>query len=288
VVAPGDRVLEVLVDGPESGDWLVFHTGTPSAAVPRPLFSAPASRLGLRTVLYSRPGYSASSAQPGRTVAACVADVIAILDHLGADRFVTTGWSGGGPHALACAALLPERCRAVATLASVAPFAAEGLDWTAGMAPENVEEFGAALRGVEFLEPYLDRFAHELSEVTGDQLAAALGGLVSEADVNALTGELAETLAAQFRQALSTGIGGWRDDDLAFVRHWGFELASIRVPVAIWQGDEDRMVPFDHGRWLVEHVPGAESRLLKDEGHLSLVSHHLGRVYEELLALAGV
>ena len=288
VRTPDQRELEVLVDGPDSGDVLVFHTGTPSAAVSRPLLSAAATRLGLRTVLYSRPGYSASTPQPGRSVADCAKDVAAILDHIGADRFVTAGWSGGGPHALACAALLPTRCRAAATLAGVAPYPAERLDWMAGMAQENVEEFGAALQGAKVLDPILDRLAAELREVTGEQVAAALRGLVSEVDVKALTGELADFVAASFRQSVSTGIAGWRDDDLAFVRHWGFELDSIKVPVAIWQGDEDRMVPFDHGRWLVDHVPAAESRLLQNEGHLSLVSHHLEHVYNELLALARV
>jgi pimeloyl-ACP methyl ester carboxylesterase len=288
VSAAGNRELEVIVDGPESGDVLVFHSGTPSAAVPRPLLSEPASRLGLRTVIYSRPGYSASTAQPGRSVAGCVPDTVAILDHLGVDRFVTVGWSGGGPHALACAALLPERCRAAATLAGVAPYSADGLEWMAGMAQENVTEFGAALQGEEVLNPYLERFADDLRELTGDQVVAALRGLVSEVDKAALTGELAETLAASFRQSVSTGIAGWREDDLAFVGDWGFELAAIEVPVAIWQGSEDRMVPFDHGRWLASHVPGAESRLLQGEGHLSLVAHHLERVYGELLSAAVV
>jgi len=183
VDAADGRALEVLVDGPDSGDVLVFHTGTPSAVTPRSLLSEPATRLGLRTVQYSRPGYSASTARTGRSVAGCVDDVTAILDHLGADRFVTAGWSGGGPHALACAALLPERCRAAAILAGVAPYAAEGLDWMAGMAAENVEEFGAAVEGAGALELYLERFAAELHGVTGDQVATALGGLVSEVDV---------------------------------------------------------------------------------------------------------
>jgi len=288
VDAADGRALEVLVDGPDSGDVLVFHTGTPSAVTPRSLLSEPATRLGLRTVQYSRPGYSASTARTGRSVAGCVDDVTAILDHLGADRFVTAGWSGGGPHALACAALLPERCRAAAILAGVAPYAAEGLDWMAGMAAENVEEFGAAVEGAGALELYLERFAAELHGVTGDQVATALGGLVSEVDVKALTGDLAETLAASLRQAVSTGIAGWRDDDLAFVRDWGFDLGSIQVPVAVWQGDQDRMVPFDHGRWLARHVPSARSRLLKDEGHLSLISHQLDHVYDELLLAARV
>ena len=138
------RDLEVLRYGPAGGRALVSHVGTPSAPDEfRPLMEAVDER-GWQLVSYARPGYSGSTRQPGRRVADAAADVAAILDHFGLDRFLTIGRSGGGPHALACAALLPDRCAAAATVASVAPFEAEGLDFTAGMGPENVEEYGAA------------------------------------------------------------------------------------------------------------------------------------------------
>jgi pimeloyl-ACP methyl ester carboxylesterase len=279
------RDVEVLVEGPDSGPVLVFHDGTPTAAVPFPPLSVPAAKRGLRTVAFSRPGYAGSTPQPGRSVASVVADTAAILDALDEERFLTIGWSGGGPHALACAALLPDRCGAAATLASVAPYGVAGLDWLAGMGPENIEEFGAALSGEERLNPYLEREAAGLREVTGRDVAAALGGLVSEVDQRALTGDYAELMAQTFRRAVSAGIAGWRDDDLAFTRPWGFDLNTIRVPVAIWQGDEDRMVPFAHGKWLAANVPGARARLLPGDGHLSLVTH-LERVLDELLVMA--
>jgi pimeloyl-ACP methyl ester carboxylesterase len=281
------RDLEVLVDGPESGTVLLFHSGTPTAAVRYPQLIAPAARRGLRTVTFSRPGYATSTPQPGRSVMDVAPDARAILDELGAERFVTIGWSGGGPHALACAALLPGRCTAAATMAGVAPYGAAGLDWLAGMGKENVEEFGNTLKGSEALTPSLERWAAELSGVTGDQVAASLKDLVSEVDKRALTGDFAEVMAESFRRAVSTGIAGWRDDDLAFVRHWGFELSSIRVPVAVWQGDQDRMVPFAHGRWLAGNIPGARSRLLDGDGHLSLM-HHIDRILDELVEMAGL
>jgi pimeloyl-ACP methyl ester carboxylesterase len=209
------RDVEVLVEGPDSGPVLIFHDGTPTAAVPFPPLSAPAMERGLRTVTFSRPGYAASTPQPGRSVASVVADTAAILDALGEERFLTIGWSGGGPHALACAALLPDRCTAAATLASVAPYGVAGLDWLAGMGPENIEEFGAALDGEERLNPYLEREAAVLREVTGSDVAAALGGLVSDVDRRALTGDYAALMAQTFRRAVSAGIAGWRDDDLA-------------------------------------------------------------------------
>jgi pimeloyl-ACP methyl ester carboxylesterase len=123
-----------------------------------------------------------------------------------------------------------------------------------------------------------------LKTVTGQDIVAALGGLVSDADKSALTGVFADVLAESFRRAVSTGIAGWRDDDLAFTRPWGFALTSVRVPVAIWQGAQDRMVPFEHGRWLAANVAGAQSRLLDDEGHLSLINH-IDRILEDLVEL---
>jgi pimeloyl-ACP methyl ester carboxylesterase len=153
------------------------------------------------------------------------------------------------------------------------------------MGPENIVEFGAAVDGVDRLTEYLEREAVVLRTVTGEDVAAALGGLVPEVDKAALTGEFAEVMAETFRRAVSTGIAGWRDDDLAFTRPWGFELGSIRVPIAVWQGAQDRMVPYDHGRWLAANIPGAQARLLDDEGHLSLVNH-LDRILEDLIELS--
>jgi pimeloyl-ACP methyl ester carboxylesterase len=284
VRAAGGRDLEVLVDGPDHGTILLFHLGTPSAAVRVPSAVSAAAKRGLRTVIYSRPGYASSSPEAGRSVADVAEDSEAVLDALGAERFAALGWSGGGPHALACAALLSERCVAAATIASVAPYGVTGLDWFAGMGKENIDEFAAALKGEGPISEFLETAAAGLRAVTGTEVADALGGLVTEVDRNALTGEFAEVLAESFRRSVSTGIAGWRDDDLAFTRPWGFELKSIRVPVAIWQGAQDRMVPFDHGRWLAANIPGAQARLLDDEGHLSLVNH-IDRILEDLVEL---
>ena len=153
VPAAGGRQLEVLVSGPEDGLPLVFHEGTPGGLVAFPPMVTAAAERGLRTVMYARPGYGASTPQPGRRVADAAADVTAVLDALGAGDFVTAGWSGGGPHALACAALLPGRCRAAATIAGVAPRQADGLDWLAGMGEENLAEFAAAQAQPHRAEP---------------------------------------------------------------------------------------------------------------------------------------
>ncbi len=237
-------------------------------------------------VWHSRPGYASSDPMPGRSVADAAADVATILDSLGAHRFVTIGWSGGGPHALACAALLPERCAAAATIAAIAPYPADGIDWMAGMGEENVEEFGAALNAEEALSAYLAEEAVGLSQVTASDLDDALGDLVSDVDRASLTGRFAEWAAASFRKAVSTGIAGWRDDDLAFVKPWGFEITKIKCPVAVWQGAQDRMVPFSHGQWLAAHLPTAKPRLLEGEGHLSVGVGALAQIVEDVVRLA--
>ncbi len=289
VHAPGDRILDVLVSGPGNGLPLVFHSGTPGGLVGfEPLVEAASAR-GLRTVLYSRPGYGGSTPKPGRLVADAAADVAAILDQVGADQFVTAGWSGGGPHALACAALLPGRCLAAASIAGAAPYDSKALDWLDGMAEENVAEFGAAIAGEADLTRFLEEAAGSLRDVGAADVAENLGGLVSDTDKAVLNGDFAEYLAASLRAAVSAGIDGWRDDDLAFTRGWGFSVAALGgAAIAIWQGDEDRMVPRAHGDWLAANISMARARLLPGDGHLTLVVQRFGQILDDLLDMAGL
>jgi pimeloyl-ACP methyl ester carboxylesterase len=288
LTTPDGRDLEVVSAGPEDGRCFVWHSGTPSAAGIFAPALAQVVKRGLRFVTFSRPGYSTSTARPGRSVGDVAEDVTVILDALGFDSFFCAGQSGGGPHALACAALLPDRVLATATLAGVAPWPAEGLDWLSGMGPENVEEFGASMVGSEALTAFLEADAAQLRDVKPDELATTLGGLVGDVDKRALTGEYAEFMAAGFHRAVSTGIAGWRDDDLAFVNSWGFELSAITTPVAVWQGGEDRMVPMAHGAWLAKHIAGAEQHLLPPEGHLSLALNRFGDVLDGLLSMTEI
>jgi pimeloyl-ACP methyl ester carboxylesterase len=280
-VAEG-RAVEVLTAGAADGLPLVFHTGTPSGLVPYPALTHAAARHGLRCVLYSRPGYGNSDPQPGRRVADAAGDVAAILDHLGAGHFVSAGWSGGGPHALACAAALPDRCLAAATIAGVAPYSAPGLDWLSGMAAENIDEFGAAVSGEAELTAVLTEFAAGMRDLTGAGIVEAFGSLVTEPDIAALAGDFAGYLAQALSTAVATGIAGWRDDDLAFVKDWGFAVSQVDVPVTVWQGEQDAMVPLAHGAWLAGNVLGARPRLMPDEGHLSLVVNHIEAIVADL------
>jgi pimeloyl-ACP methyl ester carboxylesterase len=220
------------------------------------------------------------------TVADDATDTATILDHLGYDEFVTLGWSGGGPRALACAALLTGRCRAATCGVGIAPKAEFDGDLRDGMGEENVEEYTAAYAGADALEAYLAK-NHDLFSVTAEDVASSLGDLAPPADRAALTGEMAEIIAASFRHAGTQGIVGWRDDDLTHLRPWGFRVGDITVPVAIWQGREDRMVPFAHAEWLAANVAGARAHFVEGEGHLSLLNR-MDLILDDLMDLAGL
>jgi pimeloyl-ACP methyl ester carboxylesterase len=288
VPGPDGRSIEALTGGDPAGFGLLLHGGSPSAAAEFSLVDDAARRAGLRLVTYSRPGYGASTPrpEPGR-YADDVADSAAVLEHLGIGEFVTVGWSGGGPRALACAALLPDRCRAAASLAGVAPYDAEDLDWFAGMAEENHAEYHAAEQGPDAYAAYLEREFLPVMQATAEQVAEAMGGLVTPVDKAALDAPFADWLSRTFQRAGAQGVVGVRDDGLAAVSPWGFDLDAITVPVAVWQGAQDAMVPFAHGEWLVRRVPGAQPHLFEDEGHLSLVTR-LDEVLADLKRLGGL
>lgn len=287
VQMPDGRDLEFLAS---SGDGLplVIHEGTPIGLVLNTRLADAAAERGLRVVQAARPGYEGSTPQPGRRVRDVAQDTAALLDALGADTFVSIGFSGGGPHSLACAALLPGRCLAAASVAGVAPYGAEDLDFLAGMGQENVEEFSLAALGADALTPFLEKESAVLGQVTGEQVVGALSGLISRADEAVMTGDFADGLAAGLRGAVSGGISGWRDDDLAFAADWGFGLDALTGRAAIWQGDQDYMVPFAHGQWLAAHIPGARAHLEPGAGHLTMTVTAIGRILDDLLDLAGL
>lgn len=284
IALPDGRTLDVEVTGPDGGVPLVFHHGTPSAVPQLRVMQRAAHARGLRLVTFSRPGYGSSTRRPGRRVADAAEDVTAILDHLDAARCIVAGWSGGGPHALATGARLPERAAGVLVIAGVAPYDADGLDFLAGMGEQNIEEFGLARRGESALRPYLEADAEQLRDADAAGLIAGMSTVLPEADRAVLGDEYGEDLAANFAEALRTGVDGWLDDDLAFTTPWGFAPQEIAVPTFVWQGGADLMVPAAHGRWLAEHIPAATAHLEPGEGHLSLAIGALERMLDELVA----
>src|SRR5262252_1628348 len=231
-----------------------WHHGSPNiGSPPDPLFAA-AEANGLRWVSYDRPGYGGSSPHDGRTVASAAADVAAIADALGIARFAVLGHSGGGPHALACGALLPERVFAVVSASAPAPFEAEaeGLDWFAGWSRSGVAEQRAALAGRAALEAYLPSAEFDPDTFTPQ-------------DQSALEGRWSWIIGV-VRPALDQGNEGMVEDLLAAAQPWGFDPADITVPVLILHGARDRMVPSSHGEWLAAHCPTAEFRLTPGAG----------------------
>jgi pimeloyl-ACP methyl ester carboxylesterase len=244
-----------------AGDQLAvfWHHGTPNiGAPPRPLFPA-ADRLGIRWVSYDRPGYGGSSPNPDRDVASAAADVANVADALGIDRFAVLGHSGGGPHALACAALLPERVLAAVSIAGLAPFGAEGLDWFAGMTASGVASLRAAREG---------RAAKEAFEASGAEYDPEF----TPADLAALSGAWS-WIGEVVGPAVAAGPHGLIDDDLAYVSPWGFDPGEVSTPALFVHGGRDRIVPSSHSEWLAAACPAAELRLSRDDGHVSVLDH---------------
>lgn len=258
---------------------VIYHHGTPNIGEPPAPLLPLSAEIGVRWVSYDRPGYGGSTPQPGRAVADCAADVRAICAGLGISRLAMWGISGGGPHLLACAALLPGLVTAAASLASLAPSDADGLDWFDGMGQDNVEDFKLQQTDKQAARAKLEEEREQNLAATGEDLAGMLKTLLTPADAAVLTGEFAEYLAWTGREGLAPGAQGWWDDGEAFSRPWGFELSAIDVPVLLLHGRQDQFVPFGHGRWLAERIPGVEARLLDDDGHLTLLTERIGEVH---------
>jgi pimeloyl-ACP methyl ester carboxylesterase len=279
VRAADGRVLAVSRAGDLGGRPVLVHMGTPNS---RHLYApnvADAAARGLCLISYDRPGYGGSTPSPGRSVADCAGDVRAICGALDITKLAMWGISGGGPHTLACAALLPDLVAAAAVLASPAPYGAEGLDWFAGMGADNVDDFKLLLSDEPAARRKLDADRAEFLTVSADGLAASMKSLLTPADAAVLTGELAEYLTFAMHEGLAPGGQGWWEDGQAEAGPWGFDLAAITVPVLLMHGRQDMFVPFGHGQWLAARIPGVQARLLDQDGHLTLLEHRVPEVH---------
>ena len=290
VTTPDGLTLGVAEYGPPDGFPVVSIHGTPGSRYggPPPDKADLYDRLGVRTISFDRPGYGLSERRPERVVADAAADVETIADALALDTFAVTGGSGGGPHCLAVATLLPARVTRVACVVGVAPLGAAGLsedEWLAGMTQGNIDEFTWAMAGEAVLRPNLERLAaDDLMRVAADP-SNPLGDTyeMSEGDKEIMARpEYAKRMQRMMQEAYRQGVDGWVDDDLVFVKPWGFDLKELRVPAMVWYGADDTLVPPAHGRWLAQNVPNAMVVTMSG-GHLELVN----RVEELLTWLIG-
>jgi pimeloyl-ACP methyl ester carboxylesterase len=261
------RILAAAEWGDPNGIPVIAHHGTPGGRIEYWRDPTIYARHGMRRISFDRPGYGESTRLAGRSIADVVPDVVALADALGIDGFVVTGGSGGGPHSLACAALLPGRVIRCLAVSSPAPWEAE-FDHLAGMNEGNVEEFTAALEGEAAHRPIAEREAATALERLRSGRADWLGDgyVMSESDREQL-GQNLDGALDDMEHALAPGVDGWVDDMLASVRPWGFDLGSIRCPVKIAYGRVDAFVPPANGDWLVANVPAAEA-VITDTGHL--------------------
>ena len=275
------RQLAAAAYGPPDGTPILFMHGTPGSRLQLPDPQV-LDTLGIRLVRYDRPGYGASTRDPGRRIVDAAADAAAVAEAMAWNEFAVLGYSGGGPHALAVAAQLGDRVRRCAAVASIAPMDAVGLDFFGGMSEGNVEEFDAALAGAEQLATLLDPVAGAVAEDVFAFMASLRADLPDE-DAAALDRpEVASAFADSFVEGLRPGAGGWIDDDLAFCAPWGFDVDSITVPVSVWQGSTDVLVPPSHAAWLAQAIPGAEGQLIVGSGHFGLLDR-LPQIYTWLL-----
>ena len=277
------RTLSVREGGDPQGFPVLVHSGTPASSLLYEPHLRDAEAKGIRLFSFDRAGYAGSTRNVGRRVADVAADVEAVADALGIGRFAVWGVSGGGPHTLATAAPLPERVTAIALLASVAPYGADGLDFFEGMGEKNVEEFTLVLESDEQHRESLERDRAEFRELSPEQLVEAWETLLGPADRAVLTGRIAAFVIESTLAGIDPSLDGWFDDDVAFTRDWGFDLGSIGTPALYWHGEQDKFVPFSHGLWLAERIPGVESRLTPDDGHLTLFEHRVPEVHAWLL-----
>jgi pimeloyl-ACP methyl ester carboxylesterase len=272
VRAADGRALAVAQWGDPDGAAVFSLHGTPGSRFGRLPDEQAVADAGIRVITYDRPGYGASDRHPGRRVVDCVADVRAIADDLGIERFAVTGGSGGGPHALAVAARLADRVTRAECVVGAAPPDAPGLDWFEGMDPENVREFGWAQQGEDVLHRELDRLAAEDLQRIADDPSKVLSDdwQLAEADRQVLARTDIQTVMTEmYREAVRSGTWGWVDDDLAFLAPWGFSVEEISVPVLVRYGVKDVLVPAAHGAWLAAHVPHAEVAVDDESGHLA-------------------
>jgi pimeloyl-ACP methyl ester carboxylesterase len=257
VKTPDGRQLSTQTYGDPDGRPVFLLHGTPGSRLgPHPR-GAVLHHLGIHLIAFDRPGYGESDRHEGRRVADAANDVLTIADAYGLDKFAVVGRSGGGPHALACAALLPDRVTKTAVLVGLAPREAAGLDWFDGMTEFNILEYTAAANGYAGLAA-LTEAAADAVRADPDSLLRSLQAELPDPDQRVVADRgIRSMLLETYAEALRTSAYGWTDDALAFYSPWGFEPATVTIPVLLWHGASDNLSPVSHAKWLADHIPSA-------------------------------
>jgi pimeloyl-ACP methyl ester carboxylesterase len=261
------RTLTYVARGAENGFPVILSHGTPGSRLARHPDPGLYERHGVTAVAYDRPGYGRSDPQPGRSVADATADIAAIADELGFQRFAVVGGSGGAPHALACGALLTDRVVRVGALVTPAPSDVDDFDFFEGLADLNVKEFNAALEGPEAIEAFLQPYVDGIRADPDDVIEQILTELPEVDRKLASRPEFRAVMKQSFTEAVRQGSRGWADDDLAFANPWGFQLEDVTVETRVWQGELDVLTPRPHGEYVASRLPNARFELLEGGGH---------------------
>jgi pimeloyl-ACP methyl ester carboxylesterase len=283
----GRRKLAVESLGAPDGEPVFLLHGTPGGrSGPRPRPSV-LYRGGIRLISYSRPGYTGSDRKERRTVADAAADVEDIANYFEIKRFIVIGRSGGAPHALGCAALLPGRVTCAAALCSLAPYKAPGLNWTDGMVPSNVKAYRDAEDDLGALIETLHDHARQLQD-NPEGLLRFLGPDLAEADRRVI-GDIAlrRKIAETHTESMRDGIDGWVDDVRALGNQdgWGFKLTDIDVPVYLWHGADDKFSPPGHAQWLASQIAQASLIIESGEAHFDAVKR-LPEILKQVVSMS--
>jgi len=260
------RTIAYVERGADDGVPVIVCHGTPGSRLSRHGDPNIYARHDVHAVFYDRPGYGLSDLKPGRSVADAVPDIAALADHLGFERFAVVGGSGGAPHALACGALLSDRVLRVGALVTPAP-PDEDFDFYEGLAEVNVKEINAAIEGPEAIEAYLQPYAEGIradADAVIDELLAELPEIDRERAAQPVHREI---MRESWTESVRQGVRGWADDDLAFVKPWGFELEHVTAETRVWQGELDVLTPRQHGEYVASRLPNARFEVLEGGGH---------------------
>jgi len=279
---PDGRRLSYAVYGTPGGRPMFYFHGWPSSRLEARLHEATALQKGVCLIAMDRPGFGLSDFQPRRTILDWPQDVLAVANVLGIQRFAIIGVSGGGPHALACASLIPERLTTVALIGSIGPL--DEPHTTAGMMPQNRQLFSLARRAPWLLRLFMEwharqmrrDFAHFIPRVTKDMSAADHAVFASHP-------QMRSQMREAFVEACRSGARGASWEAWLFAQPWGFRLMDISKEILLLQGEDDRNVPVSMGRALAAALPHCQATFYPGEGHLSLFLH-LAELFDQITA----